>query len=89
MSTETVPVDVQEDQLMLTTIDNPFNPKTEYDDWKEWDTYHGHYTEEYIARLVSMEKDFDVDDEYSLELLISKVVQDILAQDSEGLYRLA
>lgn len=77
-----------EDDLMLTTIDNPYNPKTHYDEWKTWDEDNGHYTEEYVARLLEMEDDFDVDDVIKIDTLLDKVYQDILEHDVIGVYML-
>lgn len=79
---------IQEDELMLSTIDNPYSPKTEYDRWKRWDTERGYNTEEYIARLINMESNYDVDDEFVLNVLSTKVINDILENDDLQLYRL-
>lgn len=80
--------ELNEDNLMLTTIDNPYDPKTQYDEWKQWDNEQGYDTEEYIARLVHMEEDYDVDDEFLLNILTTKVINEILENDSTNLYRL-
>lgn len=37
---------------MLTTVDNPFNPFTQWDEWYEYDTSHGYYSAQYLARIV-------------------------------------
>lgn len=39
-------------QPMLTTIDNPHNPHTDYDKWYHWDTSNGYHTTSYLARLL-------------------------------------
>lgn len=80
--------DVNEDELMLSTIDNPFSPKTEYDMWKRWDSENGYNTEEYIARLINMEDTYDADDEFKLNVLINKVISEILENDDQELYML-
>lgn len=36
---------------MLTTIDNPFNPFTQWDSWLRFDIDNGYYTNEYLARI--------------------------------------
>lgn len=79
---------VDEDQLMLTTIDNPFNPKTQYDEWRQWDIDSGYDTESYIARMLSLEGYNDIDDEFIIDVLTSKVINEILSNDTEGFYRL-
>lgn len=76
------------DDKMLTTVDNPYSPKTEYYEWSLFDRENGWYTEEYIARLVSMEEDFDVDDEFMMNMLTNKVIDEILRLDDQDVYRL-
>lgn len=52
-----------ETDILLTTKDNPYNPFTQYDDWKYFDETQKHYnTEAYIAREVGM-LDPDISDE--------------------------
>jgi hypothetical protein len=52
-----------ETDILLTTKDNPYNPFTQYDDWKYFDETMNHYnTEAYIAREVGM-LDPDISDE--------------------------
>lgn len=75
-----------DDNMVLTTIDNPYNPKTDYDKWKEWDEDNGYNTESYVARLIAMEGDFDVDDDLTLNNLIDKVYHEILEHDVLGVY---
>lgn len=36
---------------MLTTIDNPYNPHTNFDEWFAFDVSHGYNTCAYIARM--------------------------------------
>lgn len=36
---------------MLTTIDNPHNPFTDWDAWEDWDRKHGHNSCAYLARI--------------------------------------
>lgn len=90
MSEEVDNIDVSDtDVLVLTTIDNPYNPKTNYDDWKQWDEDNGYYTEAYVGRLIVMEEEeFDVDDVFVLNDLIEKVYQDVLENDVLGVYML-
>lgn len=46
---------IKETDILLTTKDNPFNPFTQYDEWKRYDEIDKHYnTEAYIARIVGM-----------------------------------
>lgn len=69
----------------LTTIDNPFNPKEDYDAWNEWDQDNGYFTERYINSIA----DFDVE-EGSLESdsKRQKAILEILKNDPLGIYLL-
>lgn len=40
------------EESMLTTLDNPYNPFTQYDDWHAFDAQKGYHTPEYLARIV-------------------------------------
>ena len=51
---------------VLTTTDNPFNPKTHYDSWRTWDESNGYYTEAYIARVADIPVDADTEDDASV-----------------------
>lgn len=54
---------LKETEILLTTKDNPYNPFTEYDEWKYFDeTMHHYYTEAYVAREVGW-LDPDISDE--------------------------
>lgn len=76
-----------DDNMVLTTSDNPFNPKVDYDKWKEWDEENGYNTESYVARLLDMEEaNFDVDDDLTINNLIDKVYHSILEHDILGVY---
>lgn len=44
---------------MLTTLDNEYNPKQDFDKWLAMDEELGYNTSEYISRLA----DFDYDDD--------------------------
>jgi hypothetical protein len=77
-----------DDNQVLTTKDNPFNPKTDYDNWRQWDEDNGYYTESYVARLLEMEGNFDVDNDLLINNLIDKVYHEILENDVLKVYML-
>ena len=37
--------------IALTTIDNPFNPIEQFDDWQRFDFDHDYHTNEILARF--------------------------------------
>ena len=46
---------LKETDILLTTKDNPYNPFSQYDDWKYFDeTMHHYNTEAYVARIVGL-----------------------------------
>lgn len=75
-----------EDELMLSTSDNPYNPKTDYEKWRRWDVDNGYNTEEYLSRLTDVPDDVDMDDDITISKLVNQAVQDILDNDEHGIY---
>ena len=43
----------------LTTIDNPFDPFVQFDDWLRYDSDMGYHTCELLARLAKTSNDLD------------------------------
>lgn len=74
------------DELVLTTSDNPFNPKTDYDKWRNWDEDAGYNTEAYLARLVNLPVDVDLEDDALIGVLTNQAVQSLLENDPLGIY---
>lgn len=72
------------DELMVTTIDNPFNPFTDFDAWRSFDVDHGYYTLEYMARLTDVTSD-NTEDEYNEA--INDAVKRICRLNLLGIYR--
>ena len=62
--------------VMLTTIDNPFNPFTEFDKWLEFDRSKGYFTCEYLARIVATSDELsDEDQRIAIETAIDEIVE--------------
>ena len=49
-------------ESMLTTVDNPHDPFTEYTAWYAFDVAAGHHTNSFLARLVKTSDDLSDDD---------------------------
>lgn len=60
---------------MLTTIDNPFNPFTQYDEWRQYDQQKNHYTSELLARFAKTSD--ELSDELNNEAL-DQAIEEIL-----------
>jgi hypothetical protein len=69
---------------MLTTIDNPYNPFIQFDEWLEFDESSGYYTIQYLARVTLSSGDLsDVDQSNAIEYAIDEVVR----ENINGMYR--
>ena len=76
---------VSETDILLTTKDNPYNPFTQYDDWKYFDETMKHYnTEAYIAREVGM-LDFDISEKELAHERVEAFKEIIRLNDELGL----
>jgi hypothetical protein len=64
------------EEHMLTTVDNPWNPFTNYDEWYQFDHAAGYDTPGLLARIANVSLDLsDSDFELSIENAIDEVVQ--------------
>ena len=69
---------------MLTTIDNPYNPWTHYDEWFAWDAQAGYHTPGYLARIVrSSDELSDEDQSLAIEQAIDEIIEEIVL----GIYK--
>lgn len=69
---------------MLTTIDNPFNPFTQFDEWYQFDTQSGYNTLSFLARVcpdTSNLTDTDANE------LIEESIDEIIKLNPLGIYR--
>ena len=71
-------------QHMLTTMDNPYSPVTQYDQWWQWDHDAGYHTPGLLARLaITSDELSDVDNDLAAERAINEIVLEI----GPGLYK--
>jgi hypothetical protein len=62
---------------MLTTVDNPFNPFTHFDEWNNYDMQSGHHTLALLGRIVVVGDDeTDAQARHATELAIDEIVSD-------------
>jgi hypothetical protein len=69
---------------MLTTLDNPYNPHTSFDEWYAWDTNAGYYTASFLARIVITSEDLSEADQ---SLAIQQGIDEIVKENVLGIYR--
>ena len=71
----------------LSTIDNPFNPATQFDDWYAFDVQKGYNTCALLNRVVESEHEsFDKLSYYEQSLVLSDVIDSIVNEDLLGIY---
>jgi hypothetical protein len=62
---------------MLSTIDNPYNPFTHYDEWYAWDQTAGYNTPSFLAHVVrSSDELSEADQSVAIEDAINEIVQE-------------
>lgn len=69
---------------MLTTIDNPFNPFTQFDEWLAFDNEKGYDTCNYLARIAKTSDELSDEDE---ELAITRAIDEIVLYNPLGVYK--
>ena len=69
---------------MLTTVDNPYDPFTQFDDWYSWDEAAGYHTLSFLARIV---KTSEVLSEPDQDLAMEQAIEEIARENVLGLYR--
>lgn len=70
--------------VFLTTIDNPFSPESQWDDWKRFDEDKGYYSSEYLARIAKVSDEL-TDAEYLIA--IEQAIDEICRLNILGIYR--
>ena len=69
---------------MLTTVDNPFNPHTEFEEWNAFDIQNGHHTSAYLARVVRSSPELSEADQ---RLAIEQAIDEIIEENGFAFYR--
>lgn len=69
---------------MLTTVDNPYDPFTQFDEWYEFDTIKGYNTCGYLARVA---KTSDNLSEKLNSLAINDAIDEICRFNWLGIYK--
>lgn len=70
--------------VMITTVDNPFNPLTDWDDWYNYDESKGYYTSEYLARITKTSDDLG---EKEQDQAIEEAIDEIIELNPDGFYK--
>lgn len=71
-------------KVMLTTIDNPFDPFNQFDSWFSYDTDKGYGTCSYLARIARTSDQLtDAENEREVE----RAIDEILKYDFAKMYK--
>ena len=61
---------------MLTTIDNPYDPFTHFDEWYAFDESRGYHTCGYLARIVKSSDELsEADEDAAIEMAIDEIIK--------------
>ena len=69
--------------VIITTTDNPYDPRTDFPSWYAWDVQQGNNTCAYLARVMRETDDFPL--EYN-DRLVEAVIDEIIAIHSGEVY---
>lgn len=71
-------------EYMLTTVDNPYSPFTEWDEWYAFDTQKGYHTSAFLARVVRLSPELSETDQ---RLAIDQAIDEIVKENVSGMWR--
>lgn len=71
-------------QYMLTTVDNPFDPFTQFDEWYAWDVKSGYNTSALLGRVAVVSDSLSEPDQ---ALAIQDAIDEIVSENVSGMYR--
>ena len=75
---------MNENKVMLTTIDNPYDPFDEFISWFMFDIEKGYNSCGYLARIVKISDDMTQKEEYEA---IEKAIDEIILYNPLNIYK--
>lgn len=73
-----------ENEVMLTTFDNPFDPFEQFTSWFLFDVEKGYNTCSYLARIAKLSDDLS---DQEVNQVVSNAVDEILSYNPTGIYK--
>lgn len=70
--------------VMLTTIDNPFDPFEEWDDWYAFDEEKGYCTSGLVARITKTSNELSDEDQNDA---VNEAIEEIIELHPDGFYK--
>lgn len=74
----------QPTEYMLTTVDNPFDPFTMFDQWLQYDIAMGYNTASFLDRVAKVSSDLSEPDQ---ALAIQNAIDDIVQENVSGMWK--
>jgi hypothetical protein len=71
-------------EYMLTTVDNPFDPFTQFEEWFAWDRQAGYNTPSLLARITKLSDDLSEPDQ---ALAIANAIDEIVYENVSGMFK--
>lgn len=68
----------------LTTVDNPYDPIDQFDEWFEWDRACGYDTLDYLGRIVIYSSELSDADQ---ALAVSQAIDEIIVEHGDTFYK--
>lgn len=69
---------------MLTTVDNPYDPWTQFDEWYAFDESKGYHSSSLLARVTLTSDELSI---YYQDLAVESAIDEIIQENDSGLYR--
>lgn len=70
-------------EYMLTTVDNPYDPFTQFDEWYAWDQTAGYCTPGLLARMSYVSDEISEADQY---LAVQDAIDEIVKENVTGVH---
>ena len=71
-------------EVAITTIDNPYDPFTQFDEWFAFDESKGYHTCAYLARIIRSSQELSIKDQMIAK---EQAVDSICSENILGIYR--
>jgi hypothetical protein len=71
-------------EYMLTTVDNPFDPFTQFEEWMQYDVSMGYNTAAFLDRIAKVSNDLSQPDQ---ALAIQNAIDEIVQENVSGMWR--
>jgi hypothetical protein len=75
---------IQTTEYMLTTVDNPFDPFTMFDEWYTYDTQMGYHTSAFLDRVAKDSYELSEPDQ---ALAVQMAIDEIVTENVSGMWR--